>query len=124
MELKLVGHDSLYQVEQLQQALFGVDAPGRAVSEVRRGPKTISFYTEITVGDKVSCGERHLEARNETTAMFHRCLRQSYFDAALPHLPEYPAWGALAGVRPTKLSTKHLLEGGTEESAHRLLREE
>ena len=124
MEIKLLGHTSLYQVEQLQQALFGVDAPGIAVSAVHRAKKTIFFCTRITVGDKVTYGSRQLPVPEDATKTFYRCLRQSYFEAALPHLPEYPAWGALAGVRPTKISTKHLLEGGTEESADRLLETE
>ncbi len=124
MELKLMGHSCLYQVEQLQQALFGVDAPGCAISAVHRAPKTIFFQAKITVGDKTTYGDRQLAVKDDAPATFYRCLRQSYFDAALPHLPEYPAWGALAGVRPTKISTKHLLEGGTEESALQLLQEE
>ena len=124
MELKLLGHTSLYQVEQLQQALFGVDAPGCAISAVHRAPKTIFFLTKITVGDKITYGDRQLAVKDDSAPAFYRCLRQSYFDAALPHLPEPPAWGALAGVRPTKISTKHLLEGGTTESARKLLQEE
>ena len=43
--------------------------------------------------------------------------------AARAHLPEVPAWGALAGVRPTKISTKHLLEGGTPKTAAKLLQQ-
>ncbi len=124
MELKLMGHPCRYQVEQLQQALFGVDAPGCAISAVHRAPKTIFFLAKITVGDKVTYGDRQLAVKDDAPATFYRCLRQSYFDAALPHLSEYPAWGALAGVRPTKISTRHLQEGGTEESAYRLLQEE
>lgn len=124
MEIKLIGHDCLYQVEQLQQALFGVDAAGSAVSEVRRESDTIFFLTQITVGDKVTNGSRQLPADNTDIRAFYRCLRQSYFDAALPHLPEAPAWGALSGVRPTKISTKHILEGGTAESADDLLKNE
>ena len=88
MEIKLLGHTSLYQVEQLQQALFGVDAPGIAVSAVQRAPKTIFFCTRITVGDKVTYGSRRLPVPEDTVKTFYRCLRQSYFEAALPHLPE------------------------------------
>ena len=124
MELILNGHNSLYQVEQLQQALFSLDAPGVAVSAVHRAPKTIFFCTRITVGDKVTYGARQLPVVNDTSKNFYKCLRQSYYEAALPHLPEEPAWGALAGVRPTKISTKHLLEGGTIDSADKLLQEE
>ena len=124
MELKLMGHNSLYQVEQLQQALFSLDHPGEATSAVQRAPKKIFFCTRIRVGDKVTYGSRQLLVEEDTAPNFYKCLRQSYFEAALPHLPEYPAWGALAGVRPTKISTKHLLEGGTAASANALLEEE
>ena len=37
MELTILGHDDLYAVEQLQLALFSVDAPGTAVSQLHRG---------------------------------------------------------------------------------------
>ena len=124
MDIKLMGHKCRYQVEQLQQSLFGVDAPGTAISAVHRAPKTIFFFTRIIIGDKVTGGDRQLAVKDDAPRTFYRCLRQSFFDAALPHLPEYPAWGALAGVRPTKISTAHLLEGGTEESADQLLKDE
>ena len=124
MELTLIGHDCRYQVEQLQTALFGVDAPGSAVSTVTREDSVIHFSTQITVGEQTTTGYRELKTAEETLNLFHRCLRQSFFDAAVPHLPEYPAWGGLAGVRPTKLSTRHLLEGGTAESADALLKNE
>ena len=124
MDIRLMGHNSLYQVEQLQQTLFGIDAPGSCISAVHRAPNTIFFFTQITVGDKVTAGDRQLAVKDDAPNTFYRSLRQSYFDAALPHLPEYPAWGALAGVRPTKISTRHLLEGGTEESADLLLKDE
>ena len=124
MDIKLMGHNCLYQVEQLQQTLFGVDAPVSCISAVHRAPETIFFFTRITVGDKVTAGDRQLAVKDDAPNTFYRSLRQSYFDAALPHLPEYPAWGALAGVRPTKISTRHLLDGGTPESTDRLLEEE
>ena len=98
MELKLLGHDCLYQVEQLQQALFSLDHPGEATSTVERTPDTVTFSTRIQVGDKVTFGDRQLPVAQESLPVFYKCLRQSYFDAALPHLPEAPAWGAL--VRP------------------------
>ena len=124
MELKLIGHNNLYQVEQLQQALFSLDHPGEAESCVRRTSDTIIFSTRIQIGGKVTCGCRQLPAEEENPRSFSKCLRQSYYEAALPHLPETPAWGALAGVRPTKISTRHLLEGGTAASADALLAEE
>ena len=52
-----------------------------------------------------------------------RLLQQCYYQAAIQLLPALPAWGALAGVRPTKITTKHLLEGGTAASADKLLKD-
>ena len=76
-----------------------------------------------TIGGKTTYGLRQLKIGTETIQLYYRCLQQSYYDAALPHLPEKPAWGALAGVRPTKISTRHLLEGGTLESADEILQD-
>lgn len=124
MELTLIGHDCRYQVEQLQQALFGVDARGSAVSQVERQGNALRFLTQITLDGKTTHGCRELPAgQGDDRREFYKALRLSYFDAAVPQLSEYPAWGALAGVRPTKLSTRHLLEGGTAESADALLRD-
>ena len=45
MEIKLMGHNSLYQVEQLQQTLFGVDAPGSFMIWISQ--RTTSFAMEM-----------------------------------------------------------------------------
>ena len=76
MELTLIGHDCRYQVEQLQTALFGVDAPGSAVSTVTREGNLIRFNTQITIGDLVTTGHRQLDTAEETLTVFYRCLRQ------------------------------------------------
>ena len=123
MKLTLVGHEDLYAVEQLQMALFGADAEGQALSQLHRGATWLTAVTTIRVGEKTTRAVRRLKAAEETVRLRRRCLQQSYYEAALPHLSVIPAWGALAGVRPTKITTKHLLEGGTEKSADRLLKD-
>jgi len=123
MELTILGHDDLYAVEQLQLALFSVDAPGTAVSRLHRGRTWLTAVTSITVNGQRSRAVRRLRACEETVRARRRLLQQSYYLAALSHLPQVPAWGALSGVRPTKISTKHLLEGGTPASASRLLKD-
>jgi oxygen-independent coproporphyrinogen-3 oxidase len=75
--------------------------------------------TAITLGQKTTRSVRRLLAEKETVAARRRILQQSFYLAALPHLEQIPAWGALAGVRPTKLTTRHLLQGGTPASARR-----
>jgi oxygen-independent coproporphyrinogen-3 oxidase len=122
MKLQLIGHEDRYAVEQLQMALFPADAQVEAVSRLHRGKVWLSAVTTVTANGKTSRAVRRLRAEEETVRLRRRCLQQSYYLAALAHLPKQPSWGALAGVRPTKLTTKHLLEGGTEQSARRMLK--
>ena len=123
MKLKLVGHDDLYAVEQLQMALFATSQEGEAVSRLHRGDIWLTAVTTITREGKTTRIARRLKAEAETVRLRRQLLQQSYYLAALPHLENAPAWGALSGVRPTKISTKHLLEGGTRKSAGKLFRE-
>ena len=122
MKLTLIGHEDRYAVEQLQMALFGVESTGEAVSALHRGKTWLTAVTTITFGDKKSRAVRRMKAAEETVRLRRRALQQSYYAAALPHLETIPAWGALAGVRPTKITTRHLLEGGTAKSADALLK--
>ena len=122
MKLTLIGHEDRYAVEQLQMALFSTESDGEAVSQLHRGKTWLTAVTTVTFGDKKSRAVRRIRIADETVRLRRRCLQQSYYQAALPHLAAVPAWGALAGVRPTKITTKHLLEGGTEKSAEALLK--
>lgn len=126
MKLILSGHEDRYAVEQLQMALFPhetLTARAEAVSALHRGKVWLTAVTVITLDGRQTRAVRRLKTQDETVRQRRRILQQSYYLAALPHLPEVPAWGALAGVRPTKITTKHLLEGGTPKSADRLLRD-
>ena len=132
MKLLLFGHDDRYAVEQLQLALFPgevmepVDAPflgDGAVSALYRASHWITAITTITLNGQRARAVRRLPASAETVRLRRRLLQQSYYQAALKFLPKAPAWGALSGVRPTKLTTKHLLEGGTPDSAVKMMRD-
>ena len=123
MDLKLIGHQDRYAVEQLQLALFPEGTEGQAVSALHRSATWITATTRITVGEKSVCGIRRLKASEESVRERRRTLQQSYYKAAVQLLDAAPAWGALAGVRPTKISTKHMLAGGTSASAEKLLKD-
>ncbi len=123
MKLTLTGHDDRYAVEQLQLALFPEDTQGEAVSTLHRGSTWLTATAKITVGGKTAAASRRLKASEETVRLRRRILQQSYYLAAKQLLPTPPAWGALAGVRPTKITTRHLLEGGTPASAQKLLKD-
>ena len=121
MKLTLEGHQERYAVEQLAITLFGVDGEATVESRLSRGKVYLTASTRITCRGKTTRALRRMLLQEETVQLRRRLLQQSLFRAALPHLPEYPAWGALAGVRPTKLSTKQLLAGSTEQATARLL---
>lgn len=125
MKLVLKGHDDLYAVEQLQLALFPPESrkDDLAVSSLHRGKTWVSAVTVITRHGKTTRAVRRFKASEETVRVRRRALQQSYYLAAVPHLEKFPAWGALSGVRPTKISTRHLLEGGTAASADKLFRD-
>ena len=123
MKLTLVGHDDRYAVEQLQMALFSTSEDGEAVSTLHRGRVWITATTKITKNGKTVTASRRIPATEESVRLRRRALQQSYYLAAVQLLESVPAWGALAGVRPTKISTKHLLEGGTPESAEKQLKD-
>ena len=110
MELTIRGHNDLYAVEQLMLSLFA-EAEGTALSRLTRGKTWLTAVTEIECDGKKTRISRRLKAAEETVRLRRRLLQQSFYLAALPHLETVPAWGALSGVRPTKLSTKALLEG-------------
>ncbi len=121
MKLTLQGHDDLYAVEQLQLALFAGQEAGEAVSSLHRGKIWLTAVTKITLEGVTHSAIRRIQAEKETVRLRRQMLQQCYYLAALPFLAEPPAWGALSGVRPTKLTTKCLLEGGSERDADKLL---
>ena len=123
MKLTLSGHDDRYAVEQLLLSLFPENTPLEAVSSLHRGPVWITVRASITLDGKTVQAARRLKTGEETVRLRRRVLQQSIYLAAVQLLPAPPAWGALAGVRPTKISTKHLLEGGTPQSAEALLKD-
>lgn len=123
MNLTLIGHEDRYAVEQLQMALFPENPEGSAVSALSRGKTWLTATAKITLNGKTVSAARRLKADEETVRLRRRILQQSYYLAAIQLLDRKPAWGALAGVRPTKITTKHLLEGGTHASADRLMRD-
>ena len=123
MKLTLIGHDDRYAVEQLQMALFAANTEGEALSTLHRGRTWLTATAKITVSGKTATASRRLKAAEETVRLRRRALQQSYYLAACQLLDAAPAWGALAGVRPTKITTKHMLEGGTPKSADKLMRD-
>ena len=123
MKLTLIGHDDRYAVEQLLMSLLPADADVQAESRLHRGSIWLTAVTRITKDGRTVTAQKRLKAADESVRLRRRILQQSLYLAAIQLLDAPPAWGALAGVRPTKISTKHILEGGTPESAKKLLKD-
>ena len=123
MKLTLHGHEDRYAVEQLQMALFPEGTDGEAESSLHRGEIWLTAVTKITLNGKTVTAFRRLKAAEESVRLRRQTLQQSYYAAAVQLLETRPAWGALAGVRPTKISTRHMLSGGSPESARKLLKD-
>ena len=123
MNLTLIGHDDRYAVEQLQMSLFPEGTQGEAVSALHRGKTWLTATAKITMNGKTATASRRLKADAETVRLRRQTLQQSFYLAAIQLLPELPPWGALAGVRPTKITSKHMLAGGTVKSAKKLLQD-
>lgn len=132
MKLRLLGHTDRYALEQLQTALFPsapmeyTEAPfdgDGAVSALHEGAVWLTATAKITLGGRTARACRRIRRDDVTVPLRRRILQQSYYLAAVRLLPQAPAWGALAGVRPTKLTTKVLLAGGSARDCDRLLRD-
>lgn len=132
MKLYLDGHAERYALEQLQMSLFPGEAmeyveqpfqgDGAVSSLCREGDFLVASGRIRRHGRDVS-GVCRMRAADETVPLRRRILQQSYYLAAIQVLEAAPPWGALAGVRPTKLTSRVLLEGGTEEDCEALLRD-
>ena len=123
MKLTLIGHEDRYAVEQLQMSLFPAGSEVEATSALHRGNTWLTATASITYQGRTATASRRIKAAGETVRLRRRALQQSYYLAAIQLLPSLPAWGALAGVRPTKITSKHMLEGGTAKSADKLLKD-
>ncbi len=130
MKLLLKNHSERYAVEQLQLQLFP-DTPSEFVtgefegdgarSALFRGRTFLTARTQITWHGKTASAQRRVRLSQADVRQTRRILQQSYYLAAVQLLPNRPPWGALSGVRPSKLSTKCLQEGGTSAQARRLM---
>ena len=130
-----LNHTERYPVEQLQMQLFAsepsefVTAPfakgeNGAVSNLFTGKKYVTATAKITWNGKTGSAAKRLLREQADVRHTRRILQQSYYLAAMQVLDAVPPWGALSGVRPSKLSTKALLAGKTRRQAERELERE
>ena len=132
MKLYLKNHTERYPVEQLQLQLFAQEPSefctepftgDGTVSTLSRGKRYLTATAKVTYQGKTGFAVNRVLLDRADVRATRRILQRSYYLAALQVLPAAPPWGALSGVRPTKLSTKCLMAGGSEKDAEKLLRE-
>ena len=128
MKLLLIGHEDRYAVEQLQLALFPLEPMepmtaefegDGAVSRLNREGDSLIARTAICLDGITRTAVVEMPACDETVSLRRQILQQRYFKAARPFLKKAPAWGALSGVRPTKLTTRCLRAGLSDEETIR-----
>ena len=133
MKLYLLGHSERYAVEQLQMQLFPddpaeiCDEPFQGdgiVSALFCGSARVTAVTKITHGQTVIRSRAHIPAEQADVRATRRLLQRSFYRAAAQTREQLPPWGALAGVRPTKLATAALLEGKSDKETDQMLRTE
>ena len=139
MKLYLNGHDYRYAVEQMMMTLFPgqrpdypeeAPAPGDAAAWVsyREEGDTLTAEAALRWEGKTWQGIRtartaELVGGLEDDRVRQRIIRLAFYDAGVQALGHEPPWGALTGVRPVKLPTRHIAAGGTEAEARTMLGE-
>ena len=132
MKLRLKGHSSRYAMEQISLVLFPEEkveytedsfSGDGIVSTLREGATYLTATAKVTRNGVTFFGYARCRKEAATEQLTRQILRQSFYRAALHFLPEKPSWGALSGVRPSKLVSRHLLAGGTRKSGDKLIRE-
>ena len=138
MELRLIGHDYKYAAEQSLLTLFPGSKPeypekkgkGDCITvRCSRGAVWTSMTTVIRKDGKRGSGMARVKTALLTDEPFvtdrhlQRLVRQSFFKAALDWGVAPPEWGALTGVRPTKLMTNIMREGVGDKLAAKRFRE-
>jgi len=139
MDIFLIGHTYQYAVEQSLLTLFPgqkptyPDTPGDGDYIVVRQSRgkvyttmttTLHFSSGTYVGRARAANDRLTDEPFVTDRLLQRLVRQSFYQAALKSGVPAPEWGALTGVRPTKLMTKLLRSGLTDAQASRQFQKE
>ena len=136
MKLIFKGHDYRYAVEQSLLAFFPQERPvyegeeerSAAVVTLSPGAKYHTAVTHLTVDGQQARGTARadvsrIEDDHERERVLQRIVKLSFFKAARELTGQTPAWGALTGIRPAKLTAGLLESGMTVRQADRVLRD-
>ena len=136
MQLRLVGHDYKYAVEQIMLTLFPEERP---FYDGPIGPETLSAEVRLSHGSRYSTavtilyyeGKRFRGTARVRTPdpldvrlynrLMQKVIRFSFFRAATGATGVIPPWGALSGVRPGKRVSLLLEAGKSPAQVRRIL---
>ena len=137
MDLYLQGHDYRYAVEQMLMTLFPGQRPRypdgepgsaqpAALLTLSQADNTLTaqatLWWEGSAYQAVQSAPLPQDGTEQAAEGLRRQLvRLAFYQAGVAALGQEPPWGALTGVRPVKLPTRVLAQGGSAQQAHDLL---
>lgn len=125
MKVYLDGHDLEFATQQIYMCMF----PGLHAEFVSSEPDSGDYVIsrlKVSENKLFSETEMHLDGKSVTKSEAvplpetddeeikrakRRAVKTSLYLAAIEFLPKKPAWGALTGIRPSKVALKYLEDG-------------
>ena len=139
MKVYLDGHNFEFAVQQIYMCMFPnshaeftdeyENSDDFIKSSLLISGNTAFSETQIRIDGKESVGKADFSIaqvtdEEEIKRIKKRAIKTSFYRASLAFLPKAPVWGALTGVRPSKVAAKYIKLGkGVEETA-RLMQED
>lgn len=132
MKIYLRGHDYQFATQQIYMCLFPNSHAeftdtrplegDYAVSSLEMRDNMMFSETAIILSGKRTHGKAEFpfsETDNEEDIkrVAKRAVKTSFYEAALPHLRKRPPWGALTGIRPSKVAAVYIKDGMSVEDA-------
>ena len=138
IEIYLSGHAYKYAAEQLLLTLFPNERPvftdtapalDGVVIKLSHGKTYAVARTSLRLGDKTYSGISRvllskLDGKLKTDSLLQKAVKLSFFRAAVRSGVPLPPWGALTGIRPSKIVTKLLESGSSRAASERILKHE
>ena len=139
MKVYLDGHNFEFAVQQIYMCMFPnshaeleseCPAAGDFIkSSMFVSENTVLSETLICIGgrksvEKAGFSFAEITDEEEIKRIKKRAIKTSFYKAALAFLPKEPVWGALTGVRPSKVAAKYINLGKSVEETARLMQED
>lgn len=139
MKVYLDGHDFEFAVQQIYMCMFpnshaeftaAYDENADFIKSSLSYSEDMAFSeTLIRIDGKASVGKAgfsfdEITDEEEIKRIKKRAVKTSFYRASLAFLPKAPVWGALTGVRPSKVAAKYINSGKNVAETARLMQED